>query len=383
MHRRLATALGLAAVLVLAVPGPVWAQAARPRLLSPYLSVAVEPGKTATFDFDVDAPSGSTIDIAVGQAPDGWSTRIRGGAYLVDRVLVGDEGTSHLKLEVDVPAAAADGKYPVVLMATSSTGTDRLQFDLAVSEAVSGGVSLTTDFPELKGASDTTFSYTLDLANDTGSEITFGLETEGPAGWQINARPSGETQAATVTVPSGDSKRVTVDVDPPDLTDAGPYQVLVTASGGGESATAQLGVEITGKYDMSLATPDQRLNVDVEAGNATEMPLTVINGGTAPLMGVALSATPPHGWDVTFSPDALDDVEPGTSAPVTAIITPAPDAINGDYSVAFTARTKEASDNIDVRATVKTSTIWGLVGIGAIVITLVGLGVVFRVFGRR
>jgi uncharacterized membrane protein len=384
MRRRLATTVGLAAVLVLAISGPVWAlQSAGPRLISPYLSVAVEAGKTATFEFDLEALSGSVVDLAVDQAPEGWATRIRGGAFLVDQVMVGDDGTEHLKLEVDVPATAPDGAYPIVLVARSTSGSDQLVFDLGVSEAASGGVSLSTEFPELKGPSDTNFSYTLDLANDTGAEITFGLETEGPSGWQITARPSGETQAATVTVPSGESKRVTVEVDPPDITEAGAYQVLVTASGDGESASAQLGVEITGKYDLSLITPDQRLNVDVEAGNVTEMPLTIINGGTAPLLGIGLSATPPHGWDVAFSPESVDDVEPGTAVPVTAIITPAADAINGDYSLAFTARTKEASDNIDVRATVKTSTIWGLVGIGAIVLTLVGLGVVFRVFGRR
>jgi uncharacterized membrane protein len=384
MDRKVAATVGLAVVLVLALQGPVWAQASsRPQLMSPYLGVSVEPGKTATFDFEVHAPSGEAIDVGVDQAPDGWATRIRGGAFLVERVLAGDDGTSKLKLEVDVPAGTPDGVYPIVLMASSSSGTDKLEFDLGVSESVGAGVTMTTEFPQLKGPSDTTFSFTLDLGNDTGSEVTFGLETQGPAGWQVTARPSGESQAATVTVGSGESKKITVDVDPLDQAAAGPYRVLVSASGGGESAATELGVEITGTYDMTLITPDQRLNLDVEAGNATEMDLNVINSGTAPLNGVTLSSTPPHGWDITFTPSNVDVIAPGGAAPVTATITPAADAVAGDYSLAITARTTEASDNIDVRATVKTSTIWGLVGIGAIVVTLAALGLVFRRFGRR
>ena len=235
----------------------------------------------------------------------------------------------------------------------------------------------------MRGPADVTFSFTLELTNDTSEEIQFGLQTQGPAGWQIEARPSGQSRASTVTVAAGENERITVEVDPPDFAEAGLYPILVQAAGSGQTATAELAVEITGNFDLSLFTADERLNVDVEAGNPTDLTLIVANSGTALLNEVGLRATPPTGWEVTFSPETIAQLEPGTTAEVTATITPAEDAIAGDYSLGFVASTPEVSDQIEVRATVKTSTIWGLVGVGIIVAALVILSVVFRRFGRR
>ena len=80
---------------------------------------------------------------------------------------------------------------------------------------------------------------------------------------------------------------------------------------------------------------------------------------------------------------SIELLEPGQQAQVTATITPSGDAINGDYVITFSGAVAEASDQVDVRATVETSAIWGLVGIAVIVVALVGLTMVFRRYGRR
>jgi uncharacterized membrane protein len=295
-----------------------------------------------------------------------------------------DESLTHnLKLAVDVPSTATEGSYTIGLIATGEGGSDRLDFDIAVTQTAGGGVSLDTEFPALRGPSDVTFTFNLDLKNDTGDDIQFGLDTQGPEGWQIDAKPSGQSRASTVMVDAGGSERITVEVDPPDSTPAGTYPVVVEASGSGRSAKAELAVQITGNYDLVLTTPDERLNVDVQAGKATEMPLVVANHGTAPLLGVTLSATPPRGWKVTFAPDTIDDIEPGATTDVVATITPADDAIAGDYRLTLRSQVPETDDAIEVRATVKTSAVWGLVGVAIILIALGALGYVFRRFGRR
>src|SRR5690606_31604192 len=193
---------------------------------------------------------------------------------------------------------------------------------------------------------------------------------------------SGQTRASTVTVEAGSSERITVEVDPPDFTPAGTYPIKVRAAGGGHTAEVDLTVEITGTYEMTLITPDESLNVAVQAGKATEMPLVLVNGGSSPLNDVTLSATPPRGWEVTFSPETIGTIEPGQTAEVVATITPAGNAITGDYRITSRARVPQTEDEIEVRATVETSAYWGFVGVAIIVIALAARGMVFCRFGR-
>jgi uncharacterized membrane protein len=221
------------------------------------------------------------------------------------------------------------------------------------------------------------------IANNTPQEIQFGLTANGPEGWLTEIKPSGEAQASTVTVPAGETAQVTVDVDPPDTAPAGEYLITARAEGAGLSAETQLGVQITGSFAIDLATLNEALNVTVKGEAPTDLALVVTNVGSAPLAVVSLVATPPQGWEVTFDQATLDQLLPGESAQVLATITPSGEAINGDYVITFSSSVAETSDSIDIRATVETSAIWGLVGIGVIVVALVGLALVFRRYGRR
>ncbi len=390
-QHRLIALVSLFLVGILVIPAVALAEAdpttspspGEVRLHSPYLGVSVEPGETADFDLEVTGPEGEVVSLALVGVPDGWTANIRGGGFIVDRILISSEVNQRLRLEVDVPADAALGTYQFGVVATGESGSDRLDFNLNVSAAVGGGVFLTTDFPVLSGPSDTSFSFSLELENDTPDEIQFGLEGQGPPGWIVEVRPSGQQRASTLTLAGGDSRRISVSVDPPDFAAAGTYPILVTISGGGETVTQELAVEITGSFDIALVTPDERLNLEVEAGKTTEVTLSVVNQGTAPLRNVALSAIPPRGWDVAFSPSEMDIIEPGESVPVTVTVTPAENAIAGDYRMRVTARTAEVTDRVEIRTTVKTSAVWGLVGVGIIVVALGALTLVFRQFGRR
>ena len=96
-----------------------------------------------------------------------------------------------------------------------------------------------------------------------------------------------------------------------------------------------------------------------------------------------MSATPPSGWDVAFDQETLPEIPPGETAVVTATITPSEEAVAGDYVLTFSASGEDANDEIEVRTTVTPSAIWGILGIGLIVLTLAALAWVFRRFGRR
>jgi uncharacterized membrane protein len=68
---------------------------------------------------------------------------------------------------------------------------------------------------------------------------------------------------------------------------------------------------------------------------------------------------------------------------VTATIQPASNALAGDYDLTLSASAGGATDSLDIRTTVQTSALWGLVGLALIVLVLVGLAWVFRRYGRR
>jgi uncharacterized membrane protein len=221
------------------------------------------------------------------------------------------------------------------------------------------------------------------VANNTPQETTFSFEAVGPEGWQVTAQPTGQEQASTLTVAGGETGTVTVTADPPDDVVAGRYPIQVAASGGGRDAATELEVEITGNFAMRVTTPDERLNVDVVADRTTNIGLIVANDGTAPLVGVELAGTPPTDWEVNFTPRVIEQILPGESAQAVASITPAGDAVAGDYVVTIDASTPETTSQVELRTTVKTSGFWGFVGLILIVAAVASLGWVFRRYGRR
>ncbi|HUG48666.1 MAG TPA: NEW3 domain-containing protein [Candidatus Limnocylindria bacterium] len=350
-----------------------------------YPAVTVDPGSTARFPLSITTDLPQRVDLEVTQAPQGWTARVRGGGSTVEAVYTGGEEPPEATLEVEVPEGAAPGSQQVVLEARAGLLSHQLTVDLSVQAVEAGAVSLTGQFPNLRGPSDATFQFDLELSNDTNQETTFSLETQAARGWRAEARPTGEEQAATAVVEAGGSSRVQVTVTPPINAAAGVYPVVVRAVGGPEPAEAQLAVEITGTPSLAMTTADQRLNARVTVGSSSTVDLVVTNDGTAPLTDVRLAATPPRGWEVTFNPETIAQLAPNESVTVVATIQAAADAIAGDYAVNVRLSSEDVSDppELELRTTVETSALGGALGLGVLGAVLVGLLVIFRRYGRR
>ena len=86
---------------------------------------------------------------------------------------------------------------------------------------------------------------------------------------------------------------------------------------------------------------------------------------------------------MTFDQDTIDSIAAGESAEVTAHITPAKDAILGDYVTAITASNEAVSSECDLRVSVQNHTSWGIVAVAIIAALVLGLAVIIRRFGRR
>lgn len=380
-RRTLCLSALLVLLSVLTAPG---AHAQAVSLTTPYPSIDVEAGGSVSLNLHVHSSVRQRVDLEVVDFPDGWTATLRGGGFVIGSVTADPDDPPKVTLDVNVPVDASQGSHQLAVTATGQGGgSDRLDIQLRVAAEVVGAVSLATDFPRLTGGAEDTFRWNVTLRNDVPEDITFALQATGPEGWQVEAHPSREARATTLTVEGGSDATVNVEATPPDNVEAGDYRIVVEAVSPGRQASLELVAEVVGSVQVTLRTSNERLNATGTAGRVTEIELLVINDGSAPLVGVSLAATPPSGWTVEFDPDSVDLVPPGQRAPVTARVTPSEEAVAGDYVVTLRAEGQGRSSTADIRFTVETSPAWGGVGLAVILGALGTLALVFRRFGRR
>ncbi len=375
----LSAALGGLLLIPLSTATPAGAA----ELVTPYPAVAAEPGQTSTFDLQVTSDQSELVQLRVTEAPDGWDTVLRGGGREISAVYATPGEARDVQLDVTVPPDASEGNHRVTVTATGDSGRTTLPLTLTIVEQAAEAFEFTAEFPSLQGAASDTFRFDLTLANRSGREATFSLAAVGPEGWTVEARPSSEQQAATVTVEAGDSATINVEADPPDEVAAGSYEIALQASGESRTLDTTLGVEVIESTSLTLETANERLNASGPAGGTGTVSLVIQNDGNAPLQGVELSATPPTNWEVAFDPASVDVIPPGESREVTARVTPAGNAVAGDYVVTLKASGGGIDDSVEIRYTVRTSGWWGLVGVLVILAAIGVLIQVYRRYGRR
>jgi uncharacterized membrane protein len=378
---RRSAALPAATLLLLLALAPAGAGGGL-TLSTPFPGVSVAPGTDARFDITINAAANTRVALSVSGTPDGWTSTLRGGGFVVDAVQTDAAGEATVELEVAVPGEATAGTSRITVSG-SGGGSASLPLDIRVSDEAAGAVTLDTDFPSLQGTAGTTFTFNLTLNNDTAEDQTFAVSAVGPEGWGVNATLTGQEQAASAVVEAGGTSGISVAVDAPDTAEAGSYPIQVRATVGDQTIDGELTVEITGSTELTLTTPDGALSNRGAAGGSITQQLVIVNDGTGDLANVQITSTAPRDWTVTFEPETLETVAAGQTAEVTATIVPSNDAIAGDYVVTFTATGGDVSDEIEIRITIETSPLWGFVGIGLIVAVLAGLWWVFRTYGRR
>jgi len=354
-------------------------------ITTPFPAVAVAPGSKVSFDLTITSVRTADVALSLAGVPDGWTASLLGGGNVVDGVAVSNDTDGTVRLDVDVPADTAVATGEIRVTGRGGGATDTLTVKVRVDAAAAGDVSLTTSTPALTGAADASFTFDLTFNNDTAQDVTLSVAAVGEPGWTITPTLTGETNAASTVVEAGATQAIAVAVTAPEDVAAGTYPIQVTATAGERQVTQDLTIEVTGSYSLTLGTPNDVLSASGSAGAATTQQFEVTNTGTAPITAVAITASAPTNWEVTFDPEAVPTIAPGATETITASITPSGEAVAGDYVVSFTAKAAEASatDTAQVRFTVETSPLWAIIGLGLIVLILAGLFYVFRTYGRR
>ena len=385
-HSRLASraALLLGVLGLIAGPAaPIVGAAGGVTVTTPYPAVVAEPGSTASFKLALVVPTAQLVSLRADGVPAGWTTRFSGGGNVVDGAYVDPKTPPDVTLAVDIPKDATTGTSNIRVVATGTSGSDTLPISIRVSAAAAGDVTLTADFPELKGPSTSTFTFNLTLTNGTTAEAQFSMDATGPTGWDVTAKPAGQAQATSTVVAAGATTTIIVTAVPASDVAAGSFPITVTVSGAGKTVTNNLTVTITGTYSLSASTPDKVLSTTANAGSAKPFQITVTNTGTAPVTAVTPTASAPTGWTVTFAPESVASIAPGATETLTATITPSADAIAGDYALTITTKGAEATSDVAIRVRVETPQIWWIAGVLLILAVFAGLYWVFRTYGRR
>jgi len=390
MTSRIALALGVLA-LVAGPAAPMVGAAGVLTISTPFPEVVAEPGSTATFKLTLSGDPAVTASLSADGVPSGWTSRFRGGGTVIDSVFVSNlsptaSNAPDVQFSVDVPATAPAGTSKMTLHADGGDLKETLVVAVRVESAVAGSVTMAADFPQQKGTSASTFSFNLTLKNDTPSEATYTWNAQGPDGWTVSAKSASSATAASLQVAAGSTGALSVTVTPDPNAIAGDFPIIVTASGGGKTAEADMQVTITGSYALTVSTPDQVLSTSANAGTVKDFVIVASNTGTAPVTQVKATATTPTGWTVTFDPATADAIAAGTTNNTqnfTAHITPSKDAIAGDYVVTMKIGGVEANGSVDIRVRVETPSFWWIAGVALLLATFIGLGWVFRTYGRR
>ncbi len=356
-------------------------------LSTDYPGVITQAGESLTFPLQLknNLGQGQVLRLTVGTVPENWQTSFRGNGREVQQVYVSGYSYGSVDLKVTIPDQVKAGDYALTVTAASGQGyRESLKLNIRIEEAGQGEDELVAQYSELKGPGDATFNFKLDLTNNGGKEQVYSLGAKVPEGWQVAFKPSYESQqVASISVGAGKTQGLDVMVTPSASVEAGEYTIPVKAVSSAGTAEEELKIIISGTYDIKLTTPSGRLNADLVAGQEKKINLKVINKGSAPLNNISFSSSEPQDWSVTFEPKTIDVLKAGESRQITATITASSKAIAGDYVVSMRASTRETADNSDLRVTVRTSTLWGVVALILVLLVVTGVYWAFRTYGRR
>ncbi len=350
-----------------------------------YPSMVTEPGKTVSFPLTLKSGTANQIvTLSMKEIPDGWKATFRGGGRIIKSAYVTtDENGVTVDLKLEPPAEVAAGDYQFVVEATGNGTTATLPLSLTVEEKLPPRLTFTTDLPTLKGTPTSTFRFNTTLKNEGDADLDVNLIADAPAGFSVNFKLAGK-DITSLPVEANSSKRITVEAKAFGMVPAGSYPLKVIAQGGDVQAEVDLTIDVAGQPELKVSGPDGRLSGEAYAGKDSPIKVVITNNGTAEAHNVALSASTPSGWKVAFDPQTIQSIPVGQQVEVTANVHPGDKAIAGDYIVTVRAKSAEgANASADFRITVRTSTLWGVIGIALIAVAVAVVVLAVARFGRR
>ncbi len=244
------------------------------------------------------------------------------------------------------------------------------------------GSSFTASLLNIEAPVNETFRYQATLTNNSDQARIYQLSAEMPEGWRVAFKARG-SQITSLNVEPGRTESLTIEIRPAYGAAPSTYPVPVQARAANETLSLDLEAVVEGSHEMELTTPTGRLSGEITEGEKAEILLQVKNTGSLALNDITFSSQTPPNWQATFSPAEIQQLDPGETMDVIAMLSVPDKTLAGDYVSKFTAKNAPSTSTATFRMTVKTSMLSGWVGI---LVILLAIGFVFyliRKFGRR
>lgn len=284
----------------------------------------------------------------------------------------------------------------VTMMLPSSIFAQEEDAEEEVEEPEPEELNFETTLPKIQAEEGETFTFNFSVAYSAGDE-PFGLDedtktkpfditVESPTGWNAVVA-SGNTEARTINLESNDLESLKLLAAERVSQEPGEYNFTVTFKSAVEGDTLEKSMEftavLTATYEITLTPKTEAYSTDITAGKDNHYKLILNNKSSTSIENISLSSDEPEGWQVDFDKKEIESIEAGEEKEIDVTINPPEKTIAGDYMLTFSASSENSSDSAEVRVTVETPTIWGIVGIGIIVIVIVGVAIIFTRLGRR
>ena len=330
-------------------------------------------------------------------APD-WHVELRGAStkYQVRGVIMAPGDLKSMPLEFRIPRDAPPGDYLMVLTATSIDGDFTKTAEMRVTVLVderrlallqpSGQVELQAPrYTSLTGTQDSDFEFGVVIKNGTKEAVDLDLGAVAPAGWTVGFVPSFDPDqlVASVTIEPGATESVTAQIRPTANADPGSYGVQFTAIGEDVKLSTAIKIELTGFAQLQIGLPSGGRPIEAAGGAPAPAAIIVTSAGNLPIGNVTLDSKTPDGWEVTFQPSRLPVLNRDEVREVAVQISPAADAMAGDYRVTLQASAEGTSDDVDLFVTVTRRSIWSWAGLIIALAAIAGIAGLFVALGRR
>src|SRR5512143_2238601 len=240
----------LMAALIVLAPAVLWAadeQAKRDdrpargiAIYSEFSGVVVPVGESVRMDLTVEnkGRQDEVVALKLTSVPKGWKASLKGGSFTVTGVAVPDGKTRTLSFSAEPDKGVGLGTYQFGIEGVTADGKLTANYVIAVmtrerSRLGGDDIQITTSYPVLRGQTDATFEFSLDVNNKTDADRTFNLAAQAPEKWEINFKPGYEQkQISSLRIRGSSNQTVAVSVTPPKDTTAGEYPILVRISSG-------------------------------------------------------------------------------------------------------------------------------------------------------
>lgn len=233
------------------------------------------------------------------------------------------------------------------------SGTPGLGLEQAYAQ---NELSLYTPFTGIVVSPGESIDYQVDVMNDSSSIQHVSFELQGlKEGWDYTLTSSGR-DVKQLSVLSGESKTISLQVDVPLQIEKGSYTLELVAKGNQGTVTKlPLTIEIREAGTFSTEFTTEQPNRQGHADASFEF-LTKLRNRTAEEQLYSLTAEAPRGWQVRFTANSQNvtsvQVEPNATVDVKVHIQPLTEVEAGSYTIPVRAAANATSAELELEVVV-------------------------------